>query len=391
MRQQAGQRFEDMINRVQIKNFKCYGKQGVDFSLKRINFIFGDNSAGKSTFLQLLRMVFNGETEELDASFPEWVFKGDITRTIKMRVTAIGANGQTENHLVQSATIVESCPVYQYEKSQSQTCPLDCIGVFSKQGEDAGERKLTRDEDVCSLMRKLIHGYVPHVIHVEASRPAWVGESSDEAKKSSLNRTFIGTGGIEYVNEFFKQLKVPYKFGVKGGRLYDETFGVEVSRRNVGAGIDGLLEVAQKLYEWRTYAETPSKTVLQTAGLKESAFKPGHALLALEEPESHVNERQISPFMDFLFREANAQTNGQLVVECHSELMALKLKNFVRAGVVSPEDVAVLFAEKTPDGTVMHEIEMDRRGNFRTKWPNGGFFSERTKVIDEFFNARRPG
>ena len=60
-----------MIKRIQIKNFKCYGEPGVDFSLKRINFIFGDNSAGKSTFLQLIRMVLNGEEQKIDENFKD--------------------------------------------------------------------------------------------------------------------------------------------------------------------------------------------------------------------------------------------------------------------------------------------------------------------------------
>ena len=47
-----------MIKKIRIKNFKCYGPQGADFNLSKINFIFGDNSAGKSTFLQFLDKLY---------------------------------------------------------------------------------------------------------------------------------------------------------------------------------------------------------------------------------------------------------------------------------------------------------------------------------------------
>ena len=46
-----------MIKKIRIKNFKCYGPNGADFNLSKVNFIFGDNSSGKSTFLQFLEMV----------------------------------------------------------------------------------------------------------------------------------------------------------------------------------------------------------------------------------------------------------------------------------------------------------------------------------------------
>ena len=31
---------------------------------------------------------------------------------------------------------------------------------------------------------------------------------------------------------------------------------------------------------------------------------------------------------------------------------------------------------------------MSAKGNFKKKWPGGGFFTERTKIVDEFFRAK---
>jgi predicted ATPase len=92
--------------------------------------------------------------------------------------------------------------------------------------------------------------------------------------------------------------------------------------------------------------------------------------------------------MEFLFDAANENRKGQMIVECHSELMALKLKNFLRAGLITPDDLAVFYATKTESGTIIEEIPMDEKGNFRKKWPRGGFFTERTKIVDEFFRAK---
>ena len=387
-----------MIKRIQIKNFKCYGDPGVDFTLKRVNFIFGDNSAGKSTFLQLIRMIFNGETESIDREFSKYVFRGETSRNIKMRVTALGRKDQREGDFVasqtyaiskedpfhdslgDSATVINSCPVWQYEKTIDKVSPLDCIGVFFPANGEDGSGKLTRDSNEWPTARQLIREYIPHVIHVEASRPERLGDFT--VKSSLSDDVMLGSGAVEYVNSFFRSLNVPYTC-VSRTMLRDNDFGVVIPRRNVGAGIDGLYETALKLYEWRNYREV---SCVSTLGAQRIS---GHALLALEEPESHVNERQVSPLMNFLFEEAKEGANGQIVVECHSELMALKLKNFVRSGLISPDDLAIHFAEKTPDGTIMHEIVMDEKGNYKTKWPNGGFFTERTKVVDEFFKAKQ--
>lgn len=357
-----------MIKRVQIKNFKCYGDPGVDFTLKRINFIFGDNSAGKSTFLQLLRMVFNEETEVLDTDFSGLVFKGDDARSIKMRVTAIGEKGL--------------CPVYQYEKSKDKTSPLGCIDVFCP-SEGNGDGKLTRDENARPAMQDMIRSYIPHVIHIEASRPARVSETSSVASKSSLDKTFVESGEIEYVNKFFKRLSVPYSHGAAGGPLFDEIFGLPVSCKNVGAGIDGLLEVAQKLYEWRTYVEPKRRTVLQTLRNEDAGSENGHALLALEEPESHVNERQISPLVEFLFNEAAECPDRQLIIECHSELMLLKAMQLLRtkATPITADDIQILYAVKKENGTEIRECTIKENGAVYN-WPDeNGFFPERDKII----------
>jgi len=390
-----------MIKRVQIKNFKCYGDPGVDFTLKRVNFIFGDNSAGKSTFLQLLRMVFNEEKEALDTGFSQLVFKGDVERSIKMRITAIGTKGQREKDFAksettklgkddpfydifgESATTLFPCPVCQYEKSKDKTSPLDCIGIFYPAAGENDDGKLTRDEDAWPTMRAVIHDYIPHVIHIEASRPARMSESSLDANKSSLNKTFVESGEIEYVNKFFKQLSVPYSLGATGGRLKDEIFGLPVSRNNVGAGIDGLLEVAQKLYEWRTYKEPKQRSLLEIMRNEDPGLENGHALLALEEPESHVNERQISPLVEILFNEAAEGPDRQLIIECHSELMLLKAMQLLRekATAITADDVQILYAEKKENGTEIRECKIAEDGTVYN-WPDeNGFFPERDKII----------
>ena len=352
-----------MIRRIQIKNFKCYGDPGADFTLKRINFIFGDNSVGKSSFLQLLRMVCNGETAKIRNHFKDYAFSGDVSREIKMRITTFAdPKGRFPRY---------ECSIKMQPKDEGhnssfepllkyigfETLSHDTVRGFSEKSSDNQEMKSIHQ----SLKDPFTNG-VPKMIHQEAARP--IRPRKEEAKKSSLDEALLlGTDAITFVNEFFTKLNVPYE-ALDISRLKDKTFGLSVVRDNTGAGIDGLYETGLVLCKWRIGQQD---------------------LCALEEPESHVNERQISNLMNFIFMTANENKDKQLIVESHSELMALKLKNFLRMGMITPDDLSVLYVTKTEEGSVVDEIKTDSYGNYRTRWP-GGFFTARTSVVDEFFS-----
>ena len=385
-----------MIKRIQIKNFKCYGDPGVDFSLKRINFIFGDNSAGKSTFLQLIRMVLNGEGQRIDDNFKSFVFKGDVSREIKMRITAMGTKNMQEEKVAELVSKVyddpasvemfggpiqadEGCPIYDYIKTSVRKGVRKYRGWYSAreylQTGNWGRvhKGEPNDQDVLSTV--LDYLWLPHVIHQEAARPVRMGVGIDKPQSSLAQKEgeLLSSGTVEYINRFFKALNVPYT-AIDKGRLRDDVFGVIASTENVGAGIDGLYETALKLYEWRNYkAEAPKGCVED----------PGCALLALEEPESHVNERQISPLMNFIFNEASDVVNGQIIIECHSELALLKVMNLLRtkATSITPDDVQILYAEKRMAGTEILECHLDETGSIYD-WPDeAGFFPERDRII----------
>ena len=350
-----------MIQRIQIKNFKCYGDPGADFTLKRINFIFGDNSAGKSTFLQLLRMVCNGESNEIRKRFKDYVFSGDTSREVKLRVTASTDTGSR-------------FPVYEYainELTESKThfntnkSNFLYLGFVDK--EQGGTRIRAPHDKDDEQMRKIHNGLkdpyangVPKMIHLEAARP--IHPNGNETKKTSLDETLmLATEAIEYLNVFFKILNVPYAARNRN-ELTDKVFGQNVNRKNVGAGIDGLFETGLKLCDWKMGKQK---------------------LLAIEEPESHVNERQLAPMTEFIVREALSDNSRQCIIECHSELMILKVMQIVKKRTLSlnPKDIGILYATKTPEGTVISECPITDNGDV-LDWPDkNGFFSERDNVI----------
>src|SRR5574338_828529 len=71
-------RVEGRMDNIIARNFRCF-QQEIDIPLKKINFLVGENSSGKTTFLALKRLVWdvwsnNKIFEELDLDFNEEPF-----------------------------------------------------------------------------------------------------------------------------------------------------------------------------------------------------------------------------------------------------------------------------------------------------------------------------
>ena len=72
---------------------------------------------------------------------------------------------------------------------------------------------------------------------------------------------------------------------------------------------------------------------------------------------------------------------NQFIIETHSENLILRLQKLIRMGKLKKEDVAVIYCDKTPDGTVAMELRLNDKGEFIDPWPHG-FFEE---SFDELF------
>ena len=109
-------------------------------------------------------------------------------------------------------------------------------------------------------------------------------------------------------------------------------------------------------------------------------------ILLLEEPEANVNERQLEALTKVLVEESKKRfaVGGQLVVECHSELVMLGIRNLLKHGVITPEDIAVFVVTKDSNGSLPTKIPLDKFGNIQRPWP-GGFFLSRVKIADAYY------
>ncbi len=342
-----------MIKKIRIKNFKCYGPNGADFNLSKVNFIFGDNSSGKSTFLQFLEMV--GAMYDHVGKYDRSDFDG---KTFKHGGGAVEA-------LLRVVSDVDGGDerVWKFGLSASRK---EYILV------DDGTGTLINKEDLDRVLS--VANGADHIVHKEANR------ESSAAQRDLREGAFSGIASLAklehtadakaYLNDIFDRLNIPYScVSIKGSaidenKVHDNDFEIDLPLRDVGTGIEGLIRLAFTLHDWK------------------HDWKGG--ILALEEPETNINEKQLAKLTDVLIDEAK-QNAGQLIVECHSELMFLELRNLLVHKKLNPEDISIIVVQKGKMGSVVSHIPVDQFGNILQPWP-GGLFPERVNIADAYYD-----
>jgi hypothetical protein len=167
---------------------------------------------------------------------------------------------------------------------------------------------------------------------------------------------------IEWGNDLHRRNKLRQEIV-----LVDETTGIPHKSSDLGYGISQLVPVVVASLAQR------GKTIL------------------IEQPELHLHPAMQCELADLFIEAAMGQTKNRFILETHSEHLILRLLRRIRettkgtlpddAWPVTPEDVAVVYAEPTEEGTVLHEMKITDDGDFDEDWPEG-FFEER---LDELF------
>lgn len=111
----------------------------------------------------------------------------------------------------------------------------------------------------------------------------------------------------------------------------------------------------------------------------------------IEQPELH-NHPAVEVALGDLFIESvgNEHQPRRFLIETHGEHLMLRLLRRIRetaegelppeANHVLPDDVAVYYVDRTPDGVTVTRLRIDETGEFIDRWPNG-FFRERGKEL----------
>lgn len=112
---------------------------------------------------------------------------------------------------------------------------------------------------------------------------------------------------------------------------------------------------------------------------------PRNGVFIVEQPEVHLHPAVQSKIAVFFL--ALSQNGVQCIVETHSENLVNQLRLFISNKKMNIRDkIKIYFAERDDRyGTVVSEVELDRRGNI-TNWPRG-FMDESTQQAEAMLRA----
>ncbi len=145
--------------------------------------------------------------------------------------------------------------------------------------------------------------------------------------------------------------------------LWDDLNNIEVAFSEVGVGVSQLFPLVV------------------------AAVQAKQGIIACEQPELHVHPRIQVGIGDLLTQTNNRST---FLIETHSEHLILRILRRIREtsegelpeGLlpVSPADVSIVYMEPGAAGVKTRRVEIDRTGEFTSRWPNG-FFAERAEEL----------
>jgi predicted ATPase len=146
--------------------------------------------------------------------------------------------------------------------------------------------------------------------------------------------------------------------------LFDNHTQTRVTFQDVGVGLSQVEPILAALEE----AVLPADTNLPNP----SQMRKKSRTVLIQQPELHLHPRMQSDLMDVFIEAVSSQsTEVQIIAETHSENMVLRLQKRIREGVISAEQVSVLYAEMNPDGegNRIRKLEIDSDGQFIDSWP----------------------
>jgi len=211
--------------------------------------------------------------------------------------------------------------------------------------------------------------------------PATVGSKGENTADILIARPDI----LEKVNAWLKRLEAGYQIDVRPVvRDYYEVVlinaetGAESCIKDVGFGISQILPIlvdglVSDRHEWdgKYY------------------YRFEWRCKFIEQPEIHIHPRLQTDLADF-FIEGVKTRQCQYIIETHSEHILLRLLRRIRETTngellegqppLKPEDVAVIYAKPTAQGTELTELRISEDGDFIDPWP-AGFFTEREKEL----------
>ena len=405
------------IERLALKNFKCFKE--VDVSFSRITLLTGENSSGKSSLIYGILAPLQS-IHRLSNSFPLYLsLNGDYVNMGGGEDVAFNHN--TNNKLGIYLNIV----------TDFETFVFDTNWEFETRNRYPviNDLKMRSRLEQIELMREVGGDYIANL---NLKDGAIVNSANLRTSNiDDITKEHYGSYPIidSFSDSLYDSLDEEFNF-ISSFRLHpDRTYYLSKSNNKVdkfGSGyIDqildwhdrqsgrlydlvSLLKAVNILHDIRTHkllggrfeikVKVKSKSrweSLADVGFGISQLLPiivadlqlwNNSTLIMSQPEIHLHPSVQANLGDYLVKQVK-ERNKNYIVETHSEYLLNRLRLLIVKEEIHPEEVAVYYFENSiKDGSIAHRIEFTKDGQILNA-PKGFFETYMIDTMDIALNA----
>lgn len=428
------------INKIGLKNFKCFKEVEVDFS--KITLLTGENSSGKSSLIYGLLIPFQSYKFPLYLSpngkyinmgdFREISFKNFKNNNIEINIkfnkyqyNRMGIdiltswvlnpiNGLPILYKLQYCEGLDRFDIFKYpnlgndhqenlEILADEKPPLCMYYHFNSKTKEKDTIKEIHIENIDELlffrdyedeefeyfMRKIfdidnkIVGFDENINFLGSYRLD--PKRTYYQKSKSTNRILSsGEGFIDQILEW--QQKGYQKFNHLIAILKELKLVYDVKPEKLGGGRFDLKVRVKRGSNWASLADVGFGISQLLPIIVADLQLDNNSTLIMAQPETHLHPSIQAELGTYLVKQVN-QLEKQYIIETHSEYLINRLRLSIVKGEIKPEDVAAYYFENTAkEGSIAHRIEFTKQGQILNA-PQGFFDTYMMDTMNIALNA----
>ena len=395
-----------MITELRAQNFKSWQDTGT-LQFAPLTGLFGANSSGKTSILQVLLMLkqtveqpsdwneplyFGDETSLVNlGNFNDVIHKhnkdlslnisvswkssavADINKYIRFYNLDVETLSPSQGDRDRSEEISFSTNIFRgvvdnlyyktdlYKFDGQQPDLFRCYGLRAARNEirDIFSRFEEAFENLFSRILYLgpLREHPRHRYTWDGDHPKGIGQEGEKAISALLSGRIRHLSIDEQILNWLQRLELIESYNLQpvsdtGGDyellVKQHKDGPKVRLTDVGFGVSQVLPVLILCY-----------------------YAPEGSILILEQPEAHLHPKVQTELADVLI-DAVTNRNIQIILESHSEYLLSRLQRRIAEGQISSEDTALYFCQINDGTSEIEQLDVDEYGNIRN-WPQDFF------------------